>query len=186
MPVDFKERFTNLEYTKINCLKFCGCFLVGLAFAHYDSTYKSNRKLCLSILKQFGLGRRVMETRILMEVEEMVKKVREKQGRPFDMRQLTTSCIANLMMSMLFGHRFDHSDPAFQQYISDIHDGNANYSMALDMFPVLRFLPHFKSLIAKGSKSYKSAISFVKKNIAACSQVCNSTSWYKHLEDYSA
>jgi len=26
MPVDFKEMFTNLEYTKINCLKFCGCF----------------------------------------------------------------------------------------------------------------------------------------------------------------
>ena len=170
MPVDSKEIFTNLEYTKISCLNFCGCFFVGILIGHYDSTFKSNRKLSLSILKQFGFGQRVMETRILMEVEEMVKKVREKQGRPFDMRQLTTSCVANVIMSMLFGHRFDHSDPAFQQLISDIHDGHANLSMALEVFPVLRFLP-YKQLMAKELKSYESATSFVKKNIAASSQV---------------
>ena len=107
----------------------------------------------------------------MIEAEEMIKKVREKQGRPFDMRQLTTSCVANVIMSMLFGHRFDHSDPAFQQLITDIHDRHANLSIALDMFPVLRFLPYFKQLMAKELKSYESATSFVKKNIAASSQV---------------
>ena len=121
-----------------------------------------------------------------MEVEEMIKKVREKQGRPFDMRQLTTSCVANVMMSMMFGHRFNHSDPSFQQVISDMHDGNANFSMALEVFPVLRFLPYFKKRMAKELKSFMSATSFVRKTIAACSQVCNSTSWHKHLEKYSA
>jgi len=43
-----------------------------------------------------------------MEVEEMIKKVREQQGRPFDVRQLTFMCVANIIASMLFGCRFDY------------------------------------------------------------------------------
>jgi len=144
-------------------------------FSHYDSTFKSNRKLCLSILKQFGFGQRVMETRILMEVEEMIKKVREKQGRPFDVRQLTTSCVANVMMSMMFGRRFDHSDPAFKQLVSDNHDGGTNFSMALELFPALRILPYFKKLIAKELSIVKSVMSFIDNNVVACSQVCNNS-----------
>jgi len=51
----------------------------------------------------------------------MINKVREQQGRPFDMTQLTASCVANIILSMLFGYRFDHSDEAFQQFISEVH-----------------------------------------------------------------
>jgi len=59
-------------------------------------------------MKRLGFGHSVMETRILMEVEEMIKKVREQQGRPFDVRQLTFMCVANIIASMLFGCRFDY------------------------------------------------------------------------------
>ena len=61
---------------------------VGIMFGYYDSMYKSHHQLCLSILKEFGFGQRVMETRILIEVEEMISKVKQMQGRPFDIRQL--------------------------------------------------------------------------------------------------
>ena len=155
--------------------------LVGIIISHYDSTFKSNHKLCLSFLKQFGFGRRVIEPRILMEVEEMVEKVREKQGRPFDMRQLATSCVANVMMSMLFGRRFDHSDSAFQQVIIDIYDMNANVSMVLELFPALHFLPFFKKLMAKELSAFKSTIDFISNEIAPCSQVCICTSWRKNV-----
>jgi len=134
-------------------------------FSHYDSTFKSNHKLSLSILKQFGFGQRVMETRILMEVEEMIKKVREKQGRPMNVRQLMTLCMGNVMMSMLFSHRFDHSDPAFKQLVSDNHDGGTNFSMALELFPALRILPYFKKLIAKELRTVKSVMSFIDSSV---------------------
>jgi len=101
----------------------------------------------------------------------MIHKLREEQGRPFDVRQLTTSCVANVIMNMLFGHRFDHSDPAFQQAISDIHEGAADYSMALHIFPGLRFLPHFKRHIARNIIRIRSFTSFVDNNIATCIQV---------------
>jgi len=110
----------------------------------------------------------------MTEVEEMINKVREKQGRPFDVTQLTTSCVVNVVMSMLFGHRFDHSDPAFLKLMSDMQYLVNNFSVVLALFPVLRFLPKFKKRTAKGFKVTESNITFINNNITACTKVCNS------------
>jgi len=109
-----------------------------------------------------------------MEVEEMINKVREQQGRAFNIKRLTTSCVANVIMSMLFGRRFDHSDPDFKQLISDSDGRISSYLMPVEMFPALRFLPYFKKLIAETVRSTKRSNGFVKDNIAACIEVCNS------------
>ena len=68
----------------------------------------------------------------MIEVEEMISKVREMQGRPFDIRQLTTSCVANVILSMSFGRRFDHSDTAFRQLVLDMNEFTENFSQALE------------------------------------------------------
>jgi len=140
---------------------------------HYDTSFRNNHKLSLSIMKRFGFGHRVMETRILREVEEMISKVREKQGRPFDVRQLMMSCVANVILSMAFGGRFDHSDPAFQQLISDVNDFFHNSSPALMTFPILRFIPHFKKIMIKSMSTNDRLLSFISNNVAICTQVCN-------------
>jgi len=124
-------------------------------------------------LKDFGFGQRVMETRILIEVEEMINKVREMQGRPFDVRQLTMSCVVNVIMNILFGQRFDHSDPAFQQLISDYRAVFANFSMALELFPALHILPYYRKRVANYVRTSNSVSSFVDRNVADCSQVRN-------------
>jgi len=113
-----------------------------------------------------------METRILTEVEEMINKVREQQGRAFDMRQLTASCVANVIMNMLFGYRFDHSDEAFQQMIYIVHYALSRWSFILDIFPLLRFLPYFRKLISRLFKMHQTIMHFIDSNIAACIQVC--------------
>jgi len=107
-----------------------------------------------------------------MEVEEMINKVREEQGRPFDVTQLTASCVANVIMNMLFGNRFDHSDKAFQQAIHNMHYGLTRWSFTLDIFPLLRFIPHVKKLINQLVKINQATIHFIDNSIAMCIQVC--------------
>jgi len=113
-----------------------------------------------------------METRILMEVEEMINKVRDQQDQPFDPSQLTTSSVANILMNMLFGHRFDHLDPTFRQLISDIHEVATNYSLFLQIFPALRFLPYYKRHIARVLARSQNVSRFLNDNAAACIEVC--------------
>jgi len=114
-----------------------------------------------------------METRILVEVEEMLNKVREQQGRPFDVKQLATSCMANIIMNMIFGHRFDHSDLAFKQFIHDFEQFACTFSPVLEIYPALRFLPYFRNMLARHLSSAQSMHSFIDNNIATCIEVCN-------------
>jgi len=107
-----------------------------------------------------------------MEVEEMINKVREKQGRPFDVIQLTATCVANVTMGMLFGYRFDHSDAAFQQIISNTHDRLTSFSWALRMFPFLRFLPYYQKHITRFVKTVQSFTRFIDNNIDTSIEVC--------------
>ena len=110
-----------------------------------------------------------------MEVEEMISKVCEEQGRPFDVKQLTTLCVANVILSMLFGRHFDHSDPAFQQLMFDINQLINSHPwavMPVQIFPLLRYLPPFKRNLADNMKSFNSVLSFIDNNIAACCEVC--------------
>jgi len=143
----------------------------GIVFSHYDAAFSRRKKLCLAILKQFGFGQRVMESRIITEVDDMVNKVRETQGQPFDPTRLTTRCVANVVVSILFGRRFEHSDAAFQQLLSDIDDLTSNFSHALETFPALRFLPYFRKLMSKANSTTASIHSFINDNIDACTQV---------------
>jgi len=106
-----------------------------------------------------------------MEVEEMVNKVRKEQGRAFDMEQLVRSCVGNVVMNMLFGHRFDHFNPAFQQMLSDLEELTASVLMVVELFPVLRFLPYSKMSLDKYFRSHRSVMSFIKDNIATCIEV---------------
>jgi len=119
-----------------------------------------------------------METRILREVEEMINKAREKQGRPFDVRELTTSCVANVIMSMLFGRRFELCDSAFQQLIADSSAFTANMIAILEIFPILRFLPYFNNTISAFVTVQRNIFTFADNNIAACTEVCDHVNSY--------
>ena len=114
-----------------------------------------------------------METRILIEVQEMINKVREEQGRPFDVKHLTTLCVANVIINMLFGHRCEHADQAFQQLITDISERASSFSMIFEIFPMLRLLPYFKKYLSKNLARAKNIFSFLDGNIATCIEVCN-------------
>ena len=114
-----------------------------------------------------------METRILREVEEMINKVRAEQGRPFDVKLLTMTCVANIIMNMMFGLRFDHTDPAFQRLMSDSNKFLALLPVEIEIFPVLRFIPPFKKNFAEFVATAKRIISFVDNAISACIEVSN-------------
>jgi len=112
-----------------------------------------------------------METRILREVEEMVSRLQAEQGRAVDVKQLMTSCVANVVANMLFGRRFDHSNPEFQQLMSDINLVASNLTFETEIFSLLRFLPYYKKKVADVDARLKKACAFVDAQIAECRQV---------------
>jgi len=148
-------------------------FCTGILTASYNSAFKKHHQMCLSLLKRFGFGQRVIETRIVTEVEEMLSRIRAEQGRAFDMRHLTTSCVANVIISMLLGRRFDNTDRRLLQFITDVNEIATKYSFELEIFPLLQILPYYKRIISDMVLLNERIADFVNAVIAECRRVCH-------------
>uniref|UniRef100_A0A8C3C9P6 Cytochrome P450 2K1 n=1 Tax=Cairina moschata TaxID=8855 RepID=A0A8C3C9P6_CAIMO len=84
----------------------------GIAFSHGE-LWKVMRRFTLSTLRDFGMGRRTIEVRILEELNSLVKYFESYQGKPFDTKMILNNAVSNVICSILFGERFEYDDPAF-------------------------------------------------------------------------
>ena len=148
-------------------------FSTGVTFRSYDVTLKSQMQLCVSIMKRLWYGHEEMESRIIVEVKDMLRIIREKEGRPFDNTHLLLGCVSNVLLSMLFGRRFEHSDKDFQQAFDDVRTHMSKLSFQFDIFPLLRHLPRYKRNAEVSSNCSRRIIDFLTPNIAYSLQVSN-------------
>ncbi|KAI1233740.1 hypothetical protein IHE44_0004183 [Lamprotornis superbus] len=84
----------------------------GIAFSHGE-LWKTMRRFTLSTLRDFGMGKRTLEIRILEEVNSLIKYFESYHGKPFDTKMIINNAVSNVICSILFGERFEYDDPAF-------------------------------------------------------------------------
>ncbi|NXO23331.1 CP2K1 protein, partial [Cisticola juncidis] len=84
----------------------------GIAFSHGEQ-WKTMRRFTLSTLRDFGMGKRSLEIRILEEVNSLIKYFESYRGKPFDTKVILNNAVCNVMCSILFGERFEYDDPEF-------------------------------------------------------------------------
>jgi hypothetical protein len=93
----------------------------GFLDRQYDATFKHIHHLSLNILKKFGFGKGIMETRINREVEQLVAKVTELNGESFFPDPVLTVSVMNVIGTILFGQRFHNLDQERDGFSSDIY-----------------------------------------------------------------
>ncbi|XP_010076217.1 PREDICTED: cytochrome P450 2K4-like [Pterocles gutturalis] len=84
----------------------------GIAFSHGE-LWKTMRRFTLSTLRDFGMGKRTLEIRILEEVNSLIKYFESYHGKPFDTKMILNNAVSNVICSVLFGERFEYDDPVF-------------------------------------------------------------------------
>uniref|UniRef100_A0A672IQL9 Cytochrome P450 2K1-like n=1 Tax=Salarias fasciatus TaxID=181472 RepID=A0A672IQL9_SALFA len=89
----------------------------GILFANGDS-WKEMRRFALSTLKDFGMGKRSAESKILDECDHLVEVLENHQGKPFDTTPPLTHATANIISSIVYGSRFEYNDFRFQNLVS--------------------------------------------------------------------
>lgn len=110
-------------------------------FKNYDADFKRYHKLVLSILKEFGFGSRSqLETRILIEVSELIKHCRDANGEAFNPKEIITLSTSNIPINIMFGRRRDYKDGMTDAVYQTKRFVDA-IDFAVDLFPILRFFP---------------------------------------------
>ncbi|CCD67658.1 CYtochrome P450 family [Caenorhabditis elegans] len=80
----------------------------GIIDAH-GNRWIQQRRFALHVLRDFGLGKNIMEEKILTEVTVMIERLR-KTIACVDMQNVFDTSIGSIINSLIFGYRFDESE----------------------------------------------------------------------------
>ncbi|GAB1301065.1 Cytochrome P450 2F2 [Apodemus speciosus] len=89
----------------------------GIAFAHGE-TWKTMRRFSLTTLRNFGMGKQIIEDTIIAECQHLIQSFESHKGKPFEIKRVLNASVANVIVSVLLGKRFDYQDPQFLRLLT--------------------------------------------------------------------
>nr|XP_018667654.1 cytochrome P450 2J1-like isoform X2 [Ciona intestinalis] len=86
----------------------------GIVMRDFNTTWKTHRKFGSITLRGFGVGKKSLEDRIYEEVEVMNKEILSKGGKPFDITEILTNAVMNVISIITTDQRFEYDDEHFR------------------------------------------------------------------------
>ncbi|NXP44970.1 CP2K1 protein, partial [Heliornis fulica] len=115
----------------------------GVIFS-YGENWKVMRRFTLTTLRDFGMGKKAIEDRVVEEYGYLTDVIEARKGKPLELTLIMNAAVANVIVSILFGKRFEYEDPVFKRLVSLVNQnvrifGTPSVSV-YNMFPILGFL----------------------------------------------
>ncbi|XP_068135084.1 cytochrome P450 2K6-like [Hyperolius riggenbachi] len=124
----------------------------GVPFSHGDN-WRAMRRFTLTKLRDLGMGKRTIEDRIVEECGFLTRLIESLEGKPTDLTEKTNFAIGNIVISIIFGQRFDYQYPALHRLMGLMHENMrllGSPSVArYNFFPVLRYLSSGRRKVMK-------------------------------------
>ncbi|XP_072331749.1 cytochrome P450 2K1-like isoform X2 [Scyliorhinus torazame] len=111
------------------------------------------RRFMLTTLRDFGMGKKSIEEKIIEEAGFLVRKIESYKDQPFNTDVITNFATANVICSIVFGDRFDYEDKTFLNIGNMVHESfrllGSPMVQVFNAYPFLRFLPGSHKEICK-------------------------------------
>ncbi|XP_039591239.1 cytochrome P450 2J2-like isoform X2 [Polypterus senegalus] len=78
-------------------------------------TWKEHKRFVLTTLRNFGVGKKSLESIIMEEVKFFVEAFEEERGQPFNPHYMINNAVSNIICLIVLGHRFEYSDSHYQE-----------------------------------------------------------------------
>lgn len=126
---------------------------LGVIFAK-DENWKVMRRFTLSTLRDFGMGKKGIESKISEESNCLVKRFRSYKGAPFDNTMIMNAAVANIIVSILLSNRFDYEDPTLLKLLKIVNENiqliGSPMSMLYNTYPsVMRWFLTIQKTVAR-------------------------------------
>ncbi|KAK2829236.1 hypothetical protein Q7C36_017226 [Tachysurus vachellii] len=138
----------------------------GILFSNGEN-WKEMRRFSLTTLRDFGMGKRGSEEKIIEETHYLREVLEEFQGRPFDTSQPLNYATSNVISAIVYGSRFQYSDLQFKEMVNRANEtiklsGSPSIQI-YNMFPWLGcWLKDWKLIMKKRKQNLKQIKELVK------------------------
>nr|CAB3235793.1 cytochrome P450 2U1-like [Phallusia mammillata] len=92
----------------------------GVVLIPGGPVWRAHRRFGTTSLRRFGGNKGIIERKINDEAMHLVHALKECEGKPFDIKNIMTNTVSNVICNMAFGRRYDYSDEKFQVLVSNI------------------------------------------------------------------
>ncbi|XP_065514231.1 ral guanine nucleotide dissociation stimulator-like 1 [Caloenas nicobarica] len=93
----------------------------GVVFANGER-WQQLRRFSLSVLRDFGVGWKSIESRIQQEAQALLKELWDTQEKPFDPAYLLSCATSNIICSIVSGNHLDYRDSEFLELLRLMND----------------------------------------------------------------
>jgi len=134
--------------------------------ATYDADFRRKHQLYLSIFKEFGFGKHLMETRINVEVNDFINQARLADGKPFDPKLLIHTSVINVIGSILLGRRYPSGHPNLVELKHRLQCVTESMVAELELFPFLRFVPPYRGRFQTFINVQRSLMELIRREVS--------------------
>ncbi|XP_036376774.1 cytochrome P450 2J2-like [Megalops cyprinoides] len=161
------------------------CKGLGLIFSS-GHVWRQQRRFALSTLKYFGVGKKTLENSILEESQFLSDAFQAERGSPFDPQCVMNNAVANIVCTLVFGHRFEYDDEHFHRMLKcaeEIIQLPATFSGRMyNEYPTLMsFLPGKHQSAFSSSKKVKA---FIREEVKKHKEDRNPSSPRDYIDCY--
>ncbi|XP_025029006.1 cytochrome P450 2J2-like isoform X1 [Python bivittatus] len=117
----------------------------GLLTIKYGEAWKEQRRFSLMLLRNFGVGKKSIQEKILEEATYLVEAFIEKTSEPFDPYELVDTAVTNIISTIIFGKRFEYDNTFLKTLLDEIHQTSklsvGPWALLYNAVPLVRRLP---------------------------------------------
>ncbi|KAG2461424.1 cytochrome P450 2J2-like [Polypterus senegalus] len=109
-------------------------------------TWKEHKRFALTTLRNFGVGKKSLESIIMEEAKFFVEAFEEERGQPFNPHFTINNAVSNIVCSIMLGRRFEYSNSQYRELQHLMNRGiyleGSWWAWAYNAFPgLMRYLP---------------------------------------------
>ncbi|XP_051995744.1 cytochrome P450 2K1-like isoform X1 [Xyrauchen texanus] len=124
----------------------------GIIFSNGEN-WKEMRRFALTNLRDFGMGKRGSEEKIIEEIQYLKEEFEKFEGKPFDTTQPVNYAVSNIISAIVYGSRFEYTDPRFKEMVDraneNVRVGGSASMMLYSIFPWLGPFLNSKRIIVR-------------------------------------
>ncbi|XP_039638088.1 cytochrome P450 2K1-like [Perca fluviatilis] len=131
----------------------------GIVWSNGDS-WKEMRRFALTNLRDFGMGKKASEDKIIDECDHLIGVLKKFKGEAFDTTLPIHYAVSNIICSIVYGSRFEYDDPEFTSLVESI-SARVNLSVSssiqvYNMFPwFCKWTANRRSFLRLGADSIR-------------------------------